>query len=179
MQHKIDGIGNIEIHPGILRDYDLLGRYHYRGGRPATMAQVWRMDYLSQSVVSRFLNQKPTAETIAVLVVSYPSLNCKGRREALPHINNLGDKRTTAKWINKNIRTISRVVVHPRWRSMGLAVQLVAHAIQHNSTRYLEALAVMGRVHPFFEKAGMQVYRERAGQDGPLYYLHDTKHPKG
>jgi hypothetical protein len=34
----------------------------------------------------------------------------------------------------------------------------------------VEALAVMGRVHPFFEKGGMS--RQDAGDaDGPVYYL--------
>jgi ABC-type ATPase with predicted acetyltransferase domain len=53
------------------------------------------------------------------------------------------------------MRTISRVIVHPVFRSAGLAVRLVRHVLEHAETPYVEALAVMGRVHPFFKRAGM------------------------
>ena len=53
------------------------------------------------------------------------------------------------------MRTISRVIVDPRCRGVGLAVRLVRHALEDATTPYTEAIAAMGRVHPFFEKAGM------------------------
>jgi hypothetical protein len=46
-------------------------------------------------------------------------------------------------------------VVHPQWRGLGLAVRLVRQALATMTTPYTEALAAMGRVHPFFERAGM------------------------
>jgi GNAT superfamily N-acetyltransferase len=61
------------------------------------------------------------------------------------------------------VRTIARVVVVPRFRGIGLGVQLVRHALAHAQTRYVEALAVMGRVQPFFEKAGMQRFERPQG----------------
>ena len=56
------------------------------------------------------------------------------------------------------MRCISRVVVHPQWRGLGLAVRLVRHALATAVTPYTEAIAAMGKVHPFFEKAGMTAY---------------------
>jgi hypothetical protein len=53
------------------------------------------------------------------------------------------------------MRTISRVIVHPMFRGTGLAVRLVRHVLEHAETRYVEALAAMGRVNPFFKRAGM------------------------
>jgi len=57
------------------------------------------------------------------------------------------------------MRCISRVVVHPQWRGLGLAVRLVRRGLATMTTPYTEALAAMGRVHPFFERAGMTAYR--------------------
>ena len=71
-------------------------------------------------------------------------------------------------FVNAHVRTISRVVVHPQFRAVGLAVAVVRCLIEHCDTRYVEALAVMGRAHPFFEKAGMRRVDQGAGR--PVYY---------
>jgi GNAT superfamily N-acetyltransferase len=60
--------------------------------------------------------------------------------------------------LNREFRTISRVIVHPQFRGLGLAVRLVRHALAESETIYVEALAAMGRVHPLFERAGMVRY---------------------
>ena len=65
------------------------------------------------------------------------------------------DRTTRLKLINKNIRTISRVIIEPRFRSLGLAARLVKETMPLMNVPFVEGLAVMGRVNPFFEKAGM------------------------
>lgn len=70
-----------------------------------------------------------------------------------------------ARLLNSEVRCISRVVVHPQWRGLGLAVKLVRHALETMTTPYTEALAAMGRVHPFFKLAGMAEYRRPALKD--------------
>jgi ABC-type ATPase with predicted acetyltransferase domain len=73
-------------------------------------------------------------------------------------------------WINKNLRTISRVVVHPQFRGVGLGSELVRRILQECPTRYVETIAAMGKVHPFFEKAGMT----RVQHEGEkAYFLYD------
>jgi len=69
--------------------------------------------------------------------------------------------------LNREVRVISRVVLAPNWRGLGLAVRLVAETMPLVGTPYVEALAAMGHVHPFFERAGMTAYpapRSRAGE---------------
>ncbi|HVT87404.1 MAG TPA: GNAT family N-acetyltransferase, partial [Tepidisphaeraceae bacterium] len=73
---------------------------------------------------------------------------------------------------NEQIRTISRVVVHPQFRSIGLSSVLVRCLIQQCSTRYVEALAQMGRAHPFFEKAGMRRI-DPVNEKTPVYFIYD------
>src|SRR5437762_3018481 len=65
----------------------------------------------------------------------------------------------------EEVGTIARVVVVPRFRGIGLGVALVRQALARAETRYVEALAVMGRVQPFFEKAGMRRYERPVGPE--------------
>jgi hypothetical protein len=59
------------------------------------------------------------------------------------------------------VRVISRAVIAPNWRGLGLATRLVAETVPEVGTPYVEALAAMGHVHPFFERAGMTAYPPR------------------
>jgi len=67
----------------------------------------------------------------------------------------LGSANANMQIINNNIRTIARVIIEPRYRALGLAYELVQKTMPMLNMPYIEALAVMGKVNPFFEKAGM------------------------
>jgi len=58
--------------------------------------------------------------------------------------------------LQREISTISRVIVHPKCRTIGLGVKLVKETLAKAGTQYVETLAVMAKYNPFFEKAGMQ-----------------------
>jgi hypothetical protein len=68
------------------------------------------------------------------------------------------DMGTRLSLINKNIRLISRVIIEPRFRGLGLASRLVRETMPVMGVPIIEAMAVMGTVNPFFEKAGMQAF---------------------
>jgi hypothetical protein len=89
-----------------------------------------------------------------VIVYAMPAAGCQMRNEAIPFLSGL-DRTTRLKLINANIRTISRVIIEPRFRSLGLASRLVSETMPLMNVPFIEALAVMGQVNPFFEKAGM------------------------
>jgi N-acetylglutamate synthase-like GNAT family acetyltransferase len=76
--------------------------------------------------------------------------------------------------VNRHVRTISRVIVHPQFRALGIASQLVRRILQDCPTRYVEAVAAMGAVHPFFERAGMTRV-EPATAAEPAYFLFDRE----
>jgi hypothetical protein len=97
-------------------------------------------------------------ETVGVIVYSMPTAGAQMRNIATGGIFAGLDKGTRLKLINKNIRTISRVIIEPRFRSLGLAVRLVRETMPIMDVPFVEALAVMGRANPFFEKAGMTRY---------------------
>jgi hypothetical protein len=60
-----------------------------------------------------------------------------------------------AKLINDEIARISRVVIHPKFRGIGLGAFLVRKTLPQVNAKVVEVLAVMARYNPFFEKAGM------------------------
>lgn len=99
-----------------------------------------------------------TGSVVGVLIESLPSLGCRLRDHATGGRYRGLSRGDAARALNAELRCISRVVVHPQWRGLGLAVRLVRRALETMTTPYTEALAAMGRVHPFFELAGMTAY---------------------
>ncbi len=55
-------------------------------------------------------------------------------------------------------------MIHPQYRGIGLAHWLVRETLELAGTPLVEAMAVMGKVNPFFEKAGMTRYEAVASK---------------
>eukprot|EP00913_Durusdinium_trenchii_P005908 g5520.t1 len=140
----------VRIERGEIGDYDALGQYHYRGGRPATCSRVLR-------AVGEV---EGGGRLLGVLVESMPTLNAAWRDLPWPGRYTRGPKRERALRINRELRCVSRVVVDPRWRSMGVARRLVEEALRTAETPATEAKAAMGGLSPFFARAGMRAYAE-------------------
>jgi GNAT superfamily N-acetyltransferase len=175
--------GKLSIERGTAKDYESLSRFHYIAGRPGTWAGVWVARYQDDlrtalspgtpacSEHSRTEEGRggglaiPTNRVVAIAVLSWSPLGCTARDTVL----NLRrfEMKERAKWLNKNVRTISRVVVHPQFRGVGLGSHLVRQILEEAPTRYVETIAAMGKVHPFFEKAGMR----RIQHDGEKAYF--------
>jgi GNAT superfamily N-acetyltransferase len=150
--------GRLLLEPGTSRDYRQLERFHYVPGRPATIVDVVRI-----------VHELPQRTTLAAVgVLSYPVPCCTGRRIFFSHGPPMR-YREHLRFANNHLRTISRVIVHPQYRSLGLAVWLVRHLIDTCPTPWVEAIARMGRVHPFFEHAGM--IRVPVPTDSPAYFI--------
>ena len=58
--------------------------------------------------------------------------------------------------MNKQLSTINRVVIHPKYRTIGLGAKLIHDTLPLVGTPYVELIAVMAKYNPFAEKAGMQ-----------------------
>ena len=63
--------------------------------------------------------------------------------------------------LNQKLGIISRVVVHPKYRTIGLGSKLVRETLSLAGTPYIEMVAVMAKYNPFGEKAGMQKIAEQ------------------
>jgi GNAT superfamily N-acetyltransferase len=132
------------IEDGTSDDYRRLAAFHYRSGPPATVARVLRA-----------VDPGAGGQLAGVLVVSYPALWGTWRRAVWPGRFQTGDLSTDARRINRDIRAISRVVVDPRYRGLGIAAGLVRAYLVDPCTPLTEAVTSMGRWCPFFQAAGM------------------------
>jgi len=149
---------DLPIRIGTRADYLALKDHHYRPGHPMTTMRVFAIDDATPTAGDRFLSRPTEPRPIAVLVESLPSLSCRLRDAALGERYRYLRPKQRSALLSAELRCISRVIVDPRFRGLGLAVRLVRHAQSTATTRYTEALAVMGRVSPFFERAGMLAY---------------------
>lgn len=142
----------LRLGPGTPADYAALAHHHYKAGPPATIAT--RPDAAPCVLAAR----DAEGRLAGVLVASMPTLNSSWRHLAWPGEYDTGDKRRDARAINRTLRCISRVVVDPRFRGLGLARRLVRQYLDTPLTPRTEATAAMGLVCPFFEAAGMTPY---------------------
>jgi hypothetical protein len=80
------------------------------------------------------------------------------------------------KELNEKLSIISRVVVHPKYRTIGLGVKLVRETLPLVGTPYVEMPAVMAKYNPFAEKAGMQKIAEQPPPKEALAITETLKH---
>jgi ABC-type lipoprotein export system ATPase subunit/GNAT superfamily N-acetyltransferase len=123
----------MHIEQGTLHDYKALSQFHYRAGRCPPSRKIFVL--------------KRGSELCGVVVYGFPSPMCFGRRKVW--------KGTIAE-LQQDISVISRVVIHPKYRSIGLGVRLVGETLAQAGTSCVEAVAVMAKYNPFFERAGMR-----------------------
>lgn len=63
---------------------------------------------------------------------------------------------------------INRVVIHPKYRTIGLGAKLIRETLPLAGTPYVEMVAVMAKYNPFAEKAGMRRIAEQQPTEGVL-----------
>jgi hypothetical protein len=128
----------LKIVPGNIKDYKALASYHYRDGKLGPYTNIFTLKgdsvQLKHAGVIVYTTPRPALELRSVAT---------GNQLAL---------------VNKYIRCISRVIIEPRLRGLGLAVRLVHDTMPLLNVPIIEAMAVMGHINPFFEKAGMKAY---------------------
>lgn len=153
-------VDELQIENGSWDDYKSLASFHYRRARPGAITAIIRMTHRAPTVVGRYLQRPDQTQVVGVLVRSLPHLSCQLRDQATTNRYRGLSRRDAAAALNREVRTISRVVIDPQWRGLGLAVRLMKQALNHPEGRtfFTEALAAMGRVSPFFERAGMKRY---------------------
>ncbi len=142
----------LQIVPGCLDDYKKLACFHYRDSRIGPFVVIFAIR-LGKAPGARL-----GAETVGVIVYTMPSVGVELRNIATGNLFSGLDKGTRLALINKNIRCISRVIIEPRFRGLGLASRLVRETMPRMGVPIVEAMAVMGLVNPFFEKAGMKAF---------------------
>lgn len=126
-------LNEIKIEPGTRQDYQTLAEFHYRSHNLGAVRSIFRA--------------MRKTELCGVIVYTYPATATTGRKLALPHM--------PLHELNHKLSNIMRVVVHPKYRTIGLGQRLVRETLTQCGTPYVETTAVMARYNPFFEHAGM------------------------
>jgi len=132
-------IKEMQITEGTFDDWRRLAGFHYRSHKIAGPRKIFCL--------------KRGDELCGVIAYCYPPPACFGRRLVLPKMS--------MKELNEKLSIISRVVVHPKYRTIGLGVKLVRETLPLAGTPYAEMPAVMARYNPFAERAGMRKIAEQ------------------
>jgi hypothetical protein len=140
----------IHIVEGCYEDYKNLAVYHYRDAKPGPWTNIFALKPKPKT----FFDVK----TIGVIVYSMPNPSLELRNAATNNFFTGLDRSTQLSLLNKNIRRISRLVIEPRFRGLGLAAMLVRKTMPMLNIPIIEASGIMGKVNPFLEKAGMTSY---------------------
>jgi hypothetical protein len=143
----------IELKSCSISEYGKLSRFHYRGGGPGPVGGCFGLYAEMGSRIFR------GPELVGIIVYSLPAVSNHLRNLATGYrYSAVKSLRSRTVLLNREMRMISRVIIHPQFRGLGLATKLVAATLPLAGTRFVEASAVMGLVHPFFQKAGMTMY---------------------
>jgi len=158
---------DLEVVRGELNDYERLAGFHYRERKAGPFAGIFALR------AKGHLAGRSGVKTVGVIVYRMPSMSCELRNAATGGVFAGFDRVTGLSLVNKNVRCISRVIIEPRFRGIGLANWLVRETMAEMGVAVVEAIAEMGMVNPFFEKAGMRdgVCIEQAGAAAGLLYM--------
>jgi GNAT superfamily N-acetyltransferase len=179
---------NIRIERGDRADWLALAPLHYRSHHAGAVTDIFRVVWENKCRVKSEKKRKRSGHAaapvlssstphsslctlhylVAVIVYSRSPLSLAARNRATGGRYRLArcGRVAVASLINQELRIISRVVVTPNWRGLGLASRLVAETMPLVGTPYVESLAAMGEMHPFFVQAGMTAYPQGPSKEG-------------
>ncbi|KAA0212736.1 hypothetical protein EDM80_08955 [bacterium] len=128
---------------GRLADYGPWARWHYASARrPGPVTDVF---------LARLRD-----EVAGVALLGMTHLFLGPRNIVLPDYASSVVASGSAARLNRDLRLLQRVVIHPRWRGLGLATRLVRHALENVPVPFVECLAEMGGFSGFLVRAGFE-----------------------
>jgi GNAT superfamily N-acetyltransferase len=126
-------VREMKIEEGSYEDWKQLAGFHYRSHRLGAYRKIFKLTR--------------GEELCGIIVYGVPTPLAYGRRRVLPKM--------PYQELSRILSTITRVVVHPKYRTIGLGAKLVRETLPKAGTPYVELVAVMAKYNPFAERAGM------------------------
>ena len=123
----------MQIEEGSYEDWKKIAGFHYRSHRVAFMQKIFVL--------------KRKNRVCGAIVYVHPMSAAPCRKRVL--------KIESMKELNEKVTRVARVVVHPKYRTIGAGVKLVHDSLPLCEKPYVEMIAVMARYNPFAEHAGM------------------------
>jgi len=141
---RCDLIDQVTIGRGTTADWLQLKPLHYAAGNPATVHSVW----------SAF--HPEIKGPAGVIVCSYPDLHSAARNLATDSkYQNVKDRRV-ATVLNREVVKVSRIVICPQLRGIGLAGEMLELVVSQVGARYVECVTSMSRWSRFLERVGFR-----------------------
>lgn len=140
---------------GSVRDYRVFGPMHYR-----------HRDSLGFVDKVFLLKDRRGGDAMGILVFAHAPIELSLRNRATD-----GRFIRNVRRLNKELRILRRLVMHPDVRGCGLGHYFVRETLPQVGVRFIEALAAMGTVNPVFEKAGMHCIGQCPQPKGRLRLL--------
>jgi GNAT superfamily N-acetyltransferase len=123
---------------GARTDWPYFARWHYRSHHLAFVRRI----------VLLWHGREP----VGICVFSSPAASLKLRSQYFGLKKARSGEAMSA--LNQQLWLLSRVVLHPTYRGAGVAAAFVRKACESCPVRWIETLTAMGRINPFFERAG-------------------------
>jgi len=121
------------VEEGTYDDWKEVSGFHYRSHRVAFMQKIF------------VLKRRNRVCGAVVYVCPMSAAPCRSRVLKIE----------TMKDLNEKLTRVARVVVHPKYRTIGASVKLLRESLPICGKPYVEMIAVMARYNPFAEHAGM------------------------
>lgn len=134
----------LKIERGSKRDYEAFAAMHYRA--------TDELGFVDKVFV---MGDNASGDLLGIVVYAHGPLELSLRNQATGGVFARNPGR-----LNRKLRILRRLVIHPDVRGCGLGHYLVRKTLPLLGMEYVECLAAMGEFNPVFEKAGMK----RVGQ---------------
>jgi len=119
---------------GSYEDWKKVAGFHYRSHQVAFLQKIFVL--------------KRNERVCGAIVYVYPMSTAPCRNRVF--------KPKSMKELNEKLTRVARVVVHPKYRTVGAGVKLVHDSLPLCGKPYVEMVAVMAKYNPFAERAGMK-----------------------
>jgi hypothetical protein len=141
----------LKIRPAGMAAYRRLSAFHYRDGRLGPYSHIF-------ALMEEHCRRRIMVPVAGVIVYRPPVANLAVRNRVTGGYFTGLDRAAGLTLLNEHVRCISRVIIDPYYRGLGLAARLVRETMPLTGAAMVEASSVMGCVSPFFERAGMQAF---------------------
>ncbi len=140
-------IDDMFVEQGTLSDWNLLHDLHYKAEKLPLGPRFWKLSL--------------SGETIGVLVTGVPKGLLKERHLVMPNLRPDGRETKITntqryKWINANIRVVSRFVVDTMYRGIGAGYRMMNLVTRMEGATFMEIQSSMSKFNMFGQKAGFR-----------------------
>jgi ABC-type ATPase with predicted acetyltransferase domain len=134
MRKQCSLLKQMRVEEGCYEDWKKVAGFHYRNHRVAFVQKIFVL--------------KRKGRVCGAIVYTSPSAAASCRSQVF--------KPKNMKELNTKLTRVARVVVHPKYRTIGAGVKLVHDSLPLCGKPCVEIIAVMARYNPFAERAGMK-----------------------